>query len=202
MSIKLLDVGHRFDQQPWLFQGITLTLETGRVYALSGPSGSGKSTLLGIIAGWITPTCGTVERHGSRTQWVFQAPHGMPTRRVLDHVMIPLLAQGEHPRQACTQGLDYLSRVGLKARADADFRELSGGEAQRLMLARALATRPQVLLVDEPTAQLDPTTALTVTQTISGMANDDTVIVVATHDAATRDACSDLIDLATLRPAS
>lgn len=88
-----------------------------------------------------------------------------------------------------------LSEVGLDRVALSRFGELSGGEAQRLMLARGMAARPDLLLVDEPTAQLDNTSSETVNRALAGLAHAETIVVVATHDLDTRDACTDVIDL-------
>lgn len=196
MQLSLDKVGHRFDTQPWLFQELTINLVPGEVYALTGPSGSGKSTLLGILAGWIEPAAGAVHRNEISTMnWVFQSPHGVAKRSVLDHVALPAIARGSDHHQARKQALGLLERFGLDHRVAARYQDLSGGEAQRLMLARAVATRSHLMLVDEPTAQLDPITGRSVASAITNLADADTIVVVATHDAHTRDACSQLIDL-------
>lgn len=197
MLVTLDDLGHRFDHLPFLFRHVTARLEPGRVYALTGPSGSGKSTLLGLIAGWIAPAEGRIDRFGiDRIGWIFQNPHGVARRTVRDHVTLPLIARGESRGTADSQALVLLERFGLAHAADRQFRALSGGEGQRLMLARGIAAAPDLLLVDEPTAQLDQHTAATVSDALSKIATAGTIIVVATHDARTRDACTDIIDLA------
>lgn len=90
MQVAINSVGHRFPGEPWLFKGLSILLEPGEVYALVDPSGSGKSTLLSLIAGWVDPAEGTIERRGEgRTVWVFQNPYGSPHRTVLDHVVFP-----------------------------------------------------------------------------------------------------------------
>jgi putative ABC transport system ATP-binding protein/lipoprotein-releasing system ATP-binding protein len=202
VRVTATGLGHHFPRRPWLFRGLDLDLRPGRTYALTGPSGSGKSTLLGLLAGWEEPREGTVARDGiERTGWVFQNPHGTPRRSALDHVALPLLVRGLHPREAERRAADLLSRFGLDDIAQQQFRRLSGGEAQRLMLARAIASEPGLLLVDEPTAQLDLPTARTVNESLGALRSPGTIIVVATHDAATRDSCSDHVDL-TLDPAA
>lgn len=197
MRVDLNRVGHRFGPDaPWLFRNCDQSLEPGRVYALMGPSGSGKSTLLSIIAGWLTPTEGSVEMPSNhRIAWVFQNPHGAPRRTARDHVALPLLARGKRPAEADSEARSLLDRFGLGSVAERPFRQLSGGEAQRLMLARGIASKPDLLLVDEPTAQLDHTTSETVNRAIAQLATDGTVVVVATHDTGTRDSCTDVIQL-------
>lgn len=196
--MKLAGVGHRFAPDlPWLFRNCDHALEPGHVYALVGPSGSGKSTLLSIISGWLTPTEGEVEMSPNhRIVWVFQNPHGVPRRSAHDHVALPMLAAGATASEAEAEVDVLLDRFALSAVAGRPFRQLSGGEAQRLMLARGIATRPDMLLIDEPTAQLDHTTSQSVNQAIAQLATDGTVVVVATHDSGTRDACTDVIELA------
>ncbi|WP_206736494.1 ATP-binding cassette domain-containing protein [Agromyces atrinae] len=177
------------------------TFREGAVYALTGPSGSGKSTLLGILAGWIAPTEGSVVTRRDRSAtWVFQNPHGVPGRSALDHVALPRLARGAAPDVADEEARHLLDRFALGHVASREFRALSGGEAQRLMLARAIASDPEILLIDEPTAQLDPTTGDTVNAVIGELSRDDTVVIVATHDTRTRDACSAVLDLGRFSP--
>lgn len=207
VRVVLDGLGHRFPRQPFLFRGVTATLLPNRVYALVGPSGSGKSTLLALLAGWLEPTEGRVHRTGvSRVGWVFQNPHGVARRTALDHVVLPLLVQGLTRRRARDRAQALLVEFGLGDAADREFAALSGGEAQRLMLARGIAARPDLFLVDEPTAQLDARTAARVSSTLAGLARAGTVVVVATHDAQTRAACTDTLDLVTAgvepRPAS
>ena len=127
--------------------------------------------------------------------WVFQNPHGVAGRTALDHVALPFLAAGLSRKDANERAQQLLERFGLALLAQRAFRELSGGEAQRLMLARGMAARPQVLLVDEPTAQLDRVTSAAVNAAIAATAHSDVVVVVATHDEETREACTDEIAL-------
>lgn len=197
MRVVISDVGHRFSGGAWLFRSLSVTLEAGRVYSLTGPSGSGKSTLLSVVAGWLVPAEGTVVRPASATVgWVFQNPHGTPHRTARDHVALPILARGHSPEVADRRADELLATFALTSRADVPFRDLSGGEAQRLMLARGIAAKPHIFLVDEPTAQLDTETADTVNASIAAMSATESIVIVATHDARTRAACSDHIDLA------
>ena len=143
-------------------------------------------------------------------RWIFQNPHGVAQRTAIDHVSLPLLAKGLPRREAEEQARTLMDRFNLTRVTDRRFAELSGGEeqaarqglaaglggeAQRLMLARAFAAQPSLMLVDEPTAQLDMHTAATVSESLSRIARNDTIVVVSTHDPNTRDACTDIIDL-------
>lgn len=203
MQVTATGLGHRFASGPWLFEGLDLQLTPGKTFALMGPSGSGKSTLLSMLAGWVRPEAGSIDSAGvERVGWVFQNPHGVPRRSAADHVALPLLAAGAVPAAADAEARDLLARFGLAHAADRPFRSLSGGEAQRLMLARGIAARPQLFLVDEPTAQLDTATADEVNASLVHLATESTIVVIATHDERTRDACTDLIDLRHYRNAA
>ncbi|ROP74713.1 putative ABC transport system ATP-binding protein [Curtobacterium sp. PhB115] len=194
--MTLEGVGHVWPNGTVLFDLVDRTFGEGTVTALVGPSGSGKSTLLAIVAGMLRPTHGTVSRpDGCRPLWVFQNPHGVARRRALDHVALPLLARGADRRSADVGALAVLGRFGLEHRAHARFAELSGGEAQRLMLARGIASAPGLMLVDEPTAQLDRATADEVNRAIGSLADSGACVIVATHDDDTMAACDDVLDL-------
>ncbi|MCI6410336.1 MAG: ATP-binding cassette domain-containing protein [Schaalia hyovaginalis] len=214
MPVSLRTLGHRFGDGPWLFRGLTETIGEGEVVALVGPSGSGKSTLLSMIAGWTAPAEGSIDLAapagdeggtgarpgGARIAWVFQNPHGVPGRSVLDHVALPLLARGASPSDADEQARRLLADFHLDRVADRPFKTLSGGEAQRMLLARALATEADVLLVDEPTAQLDQRTAAHVADTLTALQDRGLVVLIATHDPRVRDRCTRVIDLAAYTP--
>ncbi|GAA3590114.1 ATP-binding cassette domain-containing protein [Klugiella xanthotipulae] len=196
MQINLTDVSHSFSGQPQLFTHVTFSICSGEMVAIVGPSGSGKSTLLSILAGWQKPSEGEVLRSGIESiSWVFQNPHGVAQRSALDHVSLPLLARGLGRSEADTEARRILEIFGLLELSHRPFSSLSGGEAQRLMLSRAVAKKPSVLLVDEPTAQLDMASAKTVNAVLSSLSGIDSIVVVATHDFHTRDACSRVIDL-------
>ena len=196
MLLRVDGLGHSFPGTGQLFEGLSFQVSSGTPTAVVGPSGSGKSTLLSIVAGWQEPTSGTVVREGISTVcWVFQNPHGVARRTALDHVVLPLLTQGMGRREAEVKAKETMALFGLLALGDRPFRQLSGGEAQRLMLARAVATRPDLLLIDEPTAQLDLATARTVNEVLSGISHSGAIVLVATHDPSTRDACTDVLDL-------
>lgn len=202
MKLAFESLGHRFSEAtPWLFRGLSEEFSPGERCALTGPSGSGKSTMLSIVAGWLVPTEGTVVKTGvERVQWVFQNPHGVARRSAIDHVALPFLAAGTRPGEADVQAEVMCDLVGLHYLRDRrPFSMLSGGEAQRLMLARALAFKPDLLLVDEPTAQLDRASAATVNSAIASIGAAGGIVLIATHDPDTAAACDRQIDLANYR---
>ena len=158
-----------------VLRDVDLHLEAGEYIAIRGESGVGKSTLLNLIAGLDRPDAGEIEFDGMRLAsldddaltrlrrrefgFVFQAFHVLPYLSVLDNVALPLrLAQLAVPA-AAAGARSMIAAVGLAGREDAMPRELSGGELQRVAIARALVHRPRLLLADEPTGNLDPSTA-------------------------------------------
>lgn len=198
MEVVLRGVGHRFADGPMLFRDLTETLLPGHLYAVTGPSGAGKSTLLALLAQWVTPVEGTIVRRDiGRMVWVSQQPHGVPGRSALDHVVLPYLARGRHRPEAERSAAELMRSFGLSGVLRARYSTLSGGQAQRLMLARALAAQPELVLVDEPTAQLDRASAELVNGSLSNLARTRTITVVATHDPQTIAQCTDRIDLGT-----
>ena len=201
MFVKATDLEHRFPGTDMLFEHLDFTVETGQTVAICGPSGCGKSTLLSILAGWENPSGGSVQRDDIRhIGWVFQNPYGVAQRTALDHVVFPLLTQGLQRREAERGALDAMQLFELDYAKDRLFSDLSGGEAQRLMLARAVCAKPDLLLVDEPTAQLDTRTAQSVSRVLGNLADHGMIVIVATHDPDTRDACESVIDLADYAP--
>jgi ABC-type lipoprotein export system ATPase subunit len=148
------------------------------------------------MARWEMPVEGTVDWIGIESVgWVFQNPHGDAMRTTLDHVALPFLAKGMRRHQADAAALRIMERFGLRDLAMRPYGAVSGGEAQRLMLARAVAKAPSLLLVDEPTASLDPVAAATVNTVLGQLAMAEAIVVVATHDPATRAACPTHLDL-------
>jgi len=138
----------------------SLALATGEAVALVGPSGCGKSTALRLLAGLETPTSGAVRRTVGRgeTSVVFQAPTLTPWATALDNVALPLTLAGTPRAKAREAAAAALDRVGLSSALTAKPAQLSGGMAMRTSLARALVTRPRLLLLDEPFAALDEIT--------------------------------------------
>lgn len=158
-----------------LFHDLNLQVEAGEMVAIVGESGAGKSTLLHILAALDAPTAGEVwcgfthvtglsraEASAFRNReigYVWQFHYLLPEFTAVENVALPLLARGVVRTEAMQQAADWLQRVGLSGRAANRSGELSGGEQQRVSIARALVTQPKVLLADEPTGDLDAGTA-------------------------------------------
>jgi len=171
-----------------ILHGITLTIDAGPRTMIVGPNGAGKSVLLRLCHGLLTPTAGRVRwnspevPHGPwRQAMVFQRPV-MLRRSALANVIYALKCSGVLAAWRRERALVALERVGLGALADRSARVLSGGEQQRLALARAWALRPEVLFLDEPTANLDPGAAHEIESVIGAMHAAGTKIVMVTHN--------------------
>jgi lipoprotein-releasing system ATP-binding protein len=181
--------------------GVSLALRRGENLAIVGPSGSGKSTLLSIIGTLEPPTSGSVRLAGEdpfaldesglasfrRRQigFVFQDHHLLPQCTVLENVLVPFLADGSASSTNRQHAQQLLDRVGLAQRLTHRPAELSGGERQRVAIARALVRGPMLLLADEPTGNLDRTTAESITRLLLELqAEANTMLIVVTHSSA------------------
>lgn len=182
-----------------LFDGFTHDFEPGAVTALTGPSGRGKSTLLYVLGLLLTPTSGTVTLDGvavsgasdavraglraKRVGFVFQDAELDPTRRVLHSVLEPALYAGHRRADLLPRATALLERFGLAERAEHKPGQVSGGQAQRLALCRALLNEPAVILADEPTGNVDRANAALVLEAFTDAAHEaGRTVVVATHD--------------------
>ena len=158
--LRLRGVRKAFPNGTVALDGMDLAVQPGEFVSLLGPSGCGKSTALRLIAGLAAPSAGTVEWGGGppRLGFVFQEPTLMPWRTVWGNVRLPLQMAGVPRREAEPRVTEALARVGLAGFERAYPRQLSGGMRMRVSIARAVATRPSVLLMDEPFAALDEIT--------------------------------------------
>ena len=181
-----------------VLRGVSLELSDGQNLAVLGPSGCGKSTLLHIIGTLERPTSGGVELKGQdpleldepalaafrnqRIGFVFQDHHLLPQCSVLENVLLPTIAHGATTPEQLDRARMLLDRVGLADRLEHRPAELSGGERQRVAVARALIHRPALLLADEPTGNLDRTTAASVGQLLLELQQSEgTMLIVVTH---------------------
>ena len=194
------DVARTFGKGPAAIvavHGVSCEVYAGQRIALTGPSGSGKTTLLHLFAGLDAPTTGTVEwpalggisdlRPGP-VAVVFQSPSLLPPLDVVENVALPLLLQGESRGVARSIAIAALERLGLDALESKLPEELSGGQAQRVAIARVLAGHPRLILADEPTGQLDHTNgALVVDALISAATELGAALIINTHDQSVAD---------------
>lgn len=175
-----------------VFSGLAAHFTAARVTALVGPSGSGKSTLLAAISGYQPLSAGRVELRDTptsppsppdpaRVAWVPQGSNALGRRSLLDNVAIAPLSDGASLSEAHERAADSLEVVGLGALLHQQARQLSGGELQRAALARALASGKELILADEPSANLDAANTELIAQILEGLTTRAT-IVVATHD--------------------
>jgi polar amino acid transport system ATP-binding protein len=165
-----------------ILRGITLSVARGELVAIMGPSGSGKTTVLRAVAGLETADRGQIDVSG-QVGMVFQFHCLFEHLTALQNVCLAPVHAHRVPREAAVQrGRELLSAFGIEHRAHAFPRHLSGGEAQRVAIARALAVNPPVLLLDEPTASLDPLRRNELGELLADLRRRDTALLVATHD--------------------
>lgn len=199
--IDLREVTRSFPGTPEVhaLRAVDLRVDEGDYLSIVGPSGSGKSTMLNILGLLDRPTIGEYVLAGRPTKnldederaavrarslgFVFQSFHLMPRRTVLENVMMPMLYSGTPRGEREPRAREALHRVGLDHRVEFRPGVLSGGERQRVAVARAVVTRPRVLLADEPTGNLDRATTLEIMELFEELHADGLTLVLITHDA-------------------
>ncbi|WP_241961112.1 ABC transporter ATP-binding protein [Salinibacterium hongtaonis] len=209
--IEARDISFGYGNSTRILEGWSATFSAGEVVAVTGPSGRGKSTLLYILGLMLRPDGGEVRvdgRHVSalndRTRaglrsslfgFVFQDAALDPTRTVLDNVIEPALYRGDSRRDSQERAKELMSRFGVEFRADARPGQVSGGQAQRIALCRALINDPPILLADEPTGNLDPISSALVVDAFQDKARSGAAVIVVTHDPELVSRCDRRIDL-------
>ena len=182
----------------WAVNGVDLEVAGGELLVLTGRSGSGKTTLLNLLSGLDRPTSGAAMFLGedlsrlperelmalrrSKIGFVFQSFGLMPLLSAQENVELPLHIMGVSWRERRRRAMETLESVGLGPRAKHRPYELSGGEQQRVSIARALVTNPEVVFADEPTGELDTTTARAITGILRQISAEGTTVIVASHD--------------------
>ncbi|MEH6565372.1 MAG: ABC transporter ATP-binding protein [Halopseudomonas sp.] len=193
-----------------ILDNVSLSIERGSSVAILGASGSGKSTLLSLLAGLDLPTSGDVELagkalnqldedqraalRGDKVGFVFQSFQLLDSLTALENVMLPLELAGR--KDARTRAAELLERVGLAARTSHYPQQLSGGEQQRVAVARAFASEPAILFADEPTGNLDAATGERITDLLFELNREQqTTLVLVTHDARLAERCSNTLHM-------
>ncbi|MDE0063422.1 MAG: ATP-binding cassette domain-containing protein [Gammaproteobacteria bacterium] len=213
MVVRATDIGKTvptLDGPLTILDGIDLEINVGESLAVVGASGSGKTTLIGILAGLDLPSRGNVHLagheltamdeeararvRGEHVGFVFQTFRLLASLTAVENVMLPAELRGDAGAQA--QARELLDRVGLADRASHYPRQLSGGEQQRVGIARAFASRPTVLFADEPTGNLDTRTGARVIELLFRLNEEfDTTLVLVTHDDRLADRCGRVVEL-------
>jgi cell division transport system ATP-binding protein len=190
-------VAKRYPGGQEALKSVTFSIDAGELAFVTGRSGAGKSTLLKLIAAIERPTSGSVIVNGQNVGalkraavpylrrnigLVFQDQKLLYDRSVFDNVMLPLAFSGLPPREAARRARAALDKVGLLAREKANPIQLSGGEQQRLAIARAVVNRPGILIGDEPTANLDAESAGLILDVFVGFNQVGVTVLIATHD--------------------
>ncbi len=197
------------DERIRAVDGVDITVAAGELLMVLGRSGAGKTTLLSLVGGLDRPDAGSVVVSGERVDqltdhardrflqvavgWVFQTSGLVPLLSAAENVELSLRLAGVAEDEVAGRALAALSRVGLRDRAAHTAAELSGGEQQRVAVARAVAKEPMLLVADEPTAQLDSETAAGITQLLREVAAAGTAVLMATHDRAAVEAADRVV---------
>lgn len=205
-----MSITHAYAPDTLVLADVDISLDRGESLALVGPSGVGKTTLLWILGGLLRPTSGNVTLEGvavgpdhqSNRQrardfgWVFQSMNVLPRRTALDNVALGAISLGDQRSFANESAARLLNRVGLGSMALKPLYKLSGGETQRVCIARSLVGQPKFVLADEPTGQLDRSTSDLVLDAMWEALNRDVGLVVATHDQQVAARCDRVLRLA------
>lgn len=206
MRVDVTDVSKAYGRAEVL-RHVSVRIVANRVTALTGPSGSGKSTLLSLIGGAAAPDAGEIllgpglRPDPALVAWVPQGANALTHRTALDNAAIGALAAGHSLDEAHRRAHDALELVGLSPVAGRVAKQLSGGELQRVSFARALCADRELILADEPTANLDQRNTLRVAELLTRLGRRATVIV-ATHDPILVEAADEVVDLRSLNAAS
>ena len=208
--IEFENVSKQYNQGGYALQDISFSIPDGELVFLAGPSGAGKSTLLKMIAGIEKPSSGRIIVNGQditrlragsipylrrKLGLILQDQHLLNDRSVLANVMLPLIVTGASSAEADGRARAALEKVGLADKASAHPLELSGGEQQRIAIARAIVNRPKIILADEPTAFLDRDNANKVLNALKAFRSAGVTCLISSHDEQFLDQASRVIYL-------
>ncbi|GGK43832.1 ABC transporter ATP-binding protein [Nocardia camponoti] len=212
--LQLRDVVKRYrvgDQEVRALDEVSLSIKAGQFTSIIGPSGSGKSTLLHLLGALDRPDSGSISFRGkeiggltedeqaafrlNQVGFIFQFFNLLPTLTAWENVAVPKLLDGTGLRKAKSRALELLELVGLSERAHHRPAELSGGQMQRVAVARALIMDPPLILADEPTGNLDSTTGAAILALLGDIASQGNSVVMVTHDMSAVKYCDRMITL-------
>ncbi|MDC3035972.1 ABC transporter ATP-binding protein [Candidatus Pelagibacter sp.] len=198
--IEISNLNKSFDnfKKIKVLKKISYNFQKGKIYSLMGPSGSGKSTLLNLLSLIDRPSSGSIKIENKLINFndsnsndilrakkigiIYQQDNLLPDFTALENIYLASLAAGENTSSSISKAKSMLKKVGLTKRSDHYPNQLSGGEKQRVSIARALINNPQIILADEPTGSLDMTTAKEIFEIIKKQINSDRLIIFATHN--------------------
>jgi putative ABC transport system ATP-binding protein len=201
MLIRMQGIAKHYDMGAHIIRavdGVDLAVDENEYMALMGPSGSGKTTLMNIIGCLDTPTSGAYELNGTETTelsddrlayirnkeigFVFQTFNLLPRANAFKNVELPLIYAGLNRKERRERAWEALRAVGLEDRADHRPNELSGGQRQKVAIARALVNRPSIILADEPTGNLDSKSGVDIMEVFTKLFHQGNTIIVVTHE--------------------
>lgn len=201
MLIEVKNINKSFSMREGellVLQDVNETIDKGELVALTGPSGAGKSTLMQIIGGLDKPTSGEIifnginiynmseqelnVYRGKNMGFIFQFHYLLDDFTALENVMMPMLLSGKDKKFAENRAKELISQVGLLDRIEHFPNEMSGGEQQRIAIARALSNEPEIILADEPTGNLDKANSLAVLEILQKQAEAGVAVLIVTHD--------------------
>lgn len=208
--ITFKNVSKQFFNQSYGLKDVSFTIDPGEIVLVTGPTGCGKTTLMRLLTKEYQPTSGQIifnqapleeiqgnllPQHRRQIGVVFQDYQLLPEYNAWENVALPLSIAGKKEEKIEERVSDLLQLVGLTDKAELFPRELSGGEAQRVGIARALATAPPVLFADEPTGNLDQDTALDIIKLLQKINELETTVLIATHDVVVMEALEEIRQL-------
>lgn len=196
MQVTIRKLNVSFSGRP-IFQDADFDFHAGEMTAIMGPSGAGKSTLLSIIGRFVRPNSGvvTLGEDAGVIAWINQENRLILGRSAVDNVALGGISIGLSNGEARSQAAEILTELGLADLSRTRAKHLSGGEMQRLAIGRALASKPDLLLADEPTASLDGASRERVIAALRAGLNRGATVIIATHDAAAAAMCDQVIHI-------